>query len=153
MHSGKFNWTYVLGSALMDPLYRGKTVIVHEGKNDATTWPRLIAKHRATIFIGVPTIYRQILQKTAFARADVPTLRHCMSAGEHLSDEVFAQWRERFGLDIYEAVGMTEFSYYLSQSRVPPDPPRLRGLSAARARHPAARSRNARRSAARAKKA
>ena len=21
MHSGKFNWTYVLGSALMDPLY------------------------------------------------------------------------------------------------------------------------------------
>src|SRR6185295_18205233 len=22
MHSGKFNWTYVLGSALMDPLYR-----------------------------------------------------------------------------------------------------------------------------------
>jgi acyl-coenzyme A synthetase/AMP-(fatty) acid ligase len=29
MHSGKFNWTYVLGSGLMDPLYLGKTVIVH----------------------------------------------------------------------------------------------------------------------------
>src|SRR5207253_6660116 len=43
MHSGKFNWTYVLGSALMDPLYRGKTVIAHEGRNDASTWPRLIA--------------------------------------------------------------------------------------------------------------
>jgi acyl-coenzyme A synthetase/AMP-(fatty) acid ligase len=120
MHSGKFNWTYVLGSALMDPLYRGKTVIAHEGRNDASTWPRLIAKHGATIFIGVPTIYRQILQKTAFTRAEVPTLRHCMSAGEHLSDEVFAQWKERFGLDIYEAVGMSEFSYYLSQSRFRP---------------------------------
>jgi acyl-coenzyme A synthetase/AMP-(fatty) acid ligase len=45
----------------------------------------LIAKHGATIFIGVPTIYRQILQKTSVASADVPTLRHCMSAGEHLS--------------------------------------------------------------------
>ncbi len=120
VHSGKFNWTYVLGSALMDPLYRGKTVIAHEGRNDASTWPRLITKHGATIFIGVPTIYRQILQKTAFTRADVPTLRHCMSAGEHLSDEVFAQWKERFGLDIYEAVGMSEFSYYLSQSRLRP---------------------------------
>ena len=117
VHSGKFNWTYVLGSALMDPLARGKTVIAHEGPNDPATWPRLIAKHSATIFIGVPTVYRQILQKTAFTRADVPTLRHCMSAGEHLSDEVFAQWRERFGLDIYEAVGMSEFSYYLSQSK------------------------------------
>ena len=116
LHSGKFNWTYVLGSALMDPLYRGKTVIAHEGSNDAAAWPRLIAKHAATIFIGVPTVYRQILQKTAFNAADVPTLRHCMSAGEHLSDEVFSRWKERFGLDIYEAVGMSEFSYYLSQS-------------------------------------
>ena len=128
MHSGKFNWTYVLGSALMDPLYRGKTVIAHEGRNDASTWPRLIAKHQATIFIGVPTIYRQILQKTAFARADVPTLRHCMSAGEHLSDEVFARWKERFGLDIYEAVGMSEFSYYLSQSKLRPIRPGSAGF-------------------------
>ena len=120
VHSGKFNWTYVLGSALMDPLYHGKTVIAHEGRNDAETWPRLIARHGATIFIGVPTIYRQILQKTAFAKADVPTLRHCMSAGEHLSDEVFGLWKERFGLDIFEAVGMSEFSYYLSQSKFRP---------------------------------
>jgi acetyl-CoA synthetase len=129
MHSGKFNWTYVLGSALMDPLYRGKTVIAHEGRNDAATWPRLIAKHGATIFIGVPTIYRQILQKTAFTRADVPTLRHCMSAGEHLSDEVFALWRERFGLDIYEAVGMSEFSYYLSQGKLRPIRPGSAGFA------------------------
>lgn len=116
MHSGKFNWTYVLGSGLMDPLYLGKTVIVHEGKNDADLWTRLIAKHSATIFVGVPTIYRQIIQKSKAVQADVPSLRHCMSAGEHLSDEVLQQWRERFGRDIYEAVGMSEFSYYLSQS-------------------------------------
>jgi len=128
VHSGKFNWTYVLGSALMDPLYRGKTVIAHEGRNDAATWPRLIAKHGATIFIGVPTIYRQILQKTTFTRADVPTLRHCMSAGEHLSDEVFGLWKERFGADIYEAVGMSEFSYYLSQSRFRPIRPGSAGF-------------------------
>lgn len=116
MHSGKFNWTYVLGTGLMDPLYLGKTVIVHEGKNDADLWTRLIAKHAATIFVGVPTIYRQIIQKSAAAQADVPSLRHCMSAGEHLSDEVLQQWRGRFGRDIFEAVGMSEFSYYLSQS-------------------------------------
>lgn len=116
MHSGKFNWTYVLGSGLMDPLYLGKTVIVHEGKNDAQKWLDLIKKHSATIFIGVPTIYRQLLQKTAATKVDIPSVRHYMSAGEHLSDEVLTQWHERFGLDIYEAVGMSEFSYYLSQS-------------------------------------
>jgi acetyl-CoA synthetase len=128
MHSGKFNWTYVLGTGLMDPLYLGKTVIVHEGKNDADTWIRLIAKHRATIFIGVPTIYRQLIQKTTAGKADVPSLRHCMSAGEHLSDEVLQQWRERFGRDIYEAVGMSEFSYYLSQSKYRPIRPGSAGF-------------------------
>lgn len=116
MHSGKFNWTYVLGTGLMDPLYLGKTVIVHEGKNDAQKWLDLIQKHAATIFIGVPTIYRQILQKTTTSGAELPSMRHFMSAGEHLSDEVLTQWHERFGLNIYEAVGMSEFSYYLSQS-------------------------------------
>jgi acetyl-CoA synthetase len=128
VHSGKFNWTYVLGSALMDPLRHGKTVIAHEGRNDAAAWPRLIAKHGATIFIGVPTVYRQILQKTQAAREQVPTLRHCMSAGEHLSDDVFAQWKARFGLDIYEAVGMSEFSYYLSQSKHRPIRPGSAGF-------------------------
>src|SRR5260221_12684214 len=95
VHSGKFNWTYVLGSALMDPLYRGKTVIAHEGRNDASTWPRLITKHGATIFIGVPTGYRQIPQKTAVTRAAVATLRHCIAAGEHQSGEAFAQLNQR----------------------------------------------------------
>jgi acetyl-CoA synthetase len=128
MHSGKFNWTYVLGSGLMDPLYLGKTVIVHEGKNDAQQWLDLIQKHQATIFIGVPTIYRQILQKTTATSQDLPSIRHYMSAGEHLSDEVLSQWRERFSLDIYEAVGMSEFSYYLSQSKFRPIRPGSAGF-------------------------
>ena len=128
MHSGKFNWTYVLGSGLMDPLYLGKTVIVHEGKNDAQVWLDLIKKHQATIFIGVPTIYRQILQKTSATAAEIPSLRHYMSAGEHLSDEVLSQWHARFGVDIYEAVGMSEFSYYLSQSQFRPIRPGSAGF-------------------------
>ncbi len=128
LHSGKFNWTYVLGTGLMDPLYRGATAIVHEGTNDTALWPPMIAKHAATIFIGVPTLYRQIIQKTSFARKDVPSLRHCMSAGEHLSDELLATWRERFALDIYEGLGMTECSYYLCQTRGRPIRPGSAGF-------------------------
>ena len=115
LHSGKFNWTYVLGTALMDPLLLGKTVVVYEGNADAETWPKLIAKHQCSIFIGVPTLYRQIIQKTEITKQDVPSLRYCMCAGEHLSDELYSAWKERFGLTIYEAIGMSECSYYLSQ--------------------------------------
>lgn len=116
MHSGKFNWTYVLGSALMDPLYNGHTVIAYEGANDASTWIDLIKKHNCTIFIGVPTIYRQIIQKTDFTIDDCPSLRYCMSAGEHLSTEMIEAWRTRFKQDIFEAIGMSECSYYISHS-------------------------------------
>jgi len=116
MHSGKFNWTYVLGSALMDPLFNGHTVIAYEGANDASTWIDLIQKHKCTIFIGVPTIYRQIIQKTEFKAEDCPSLRYCMSAGEHLSDEMISLWQDRFKQDIYEAIGMSECSYYISHS-------------------------------------
>jgi acyl-coenzyme A synthetase/AMP-(fatty) acid ligase len=113
----------------MDPLFRGHTAILHEGAADAATWPRLIARHGATVFIGVPTLYRQIVQKTATARADVPTLRHCMSAGEQLSEAVLSAWRARFGLDVYEGLGMTECSYYLCQTRSRPIRPGSAGFA------------------------
>lgn len=128
MHSGKFNWTYVLGSALMDPLYHGHTVVAYEGKNEPGTWVDLINRHGCTIFIGVPTIYRQIIQKTEATIDDCPTLRHCMSAGEHLSSEMVLAWQERFKQDIYEAIGMSEFSYYISHSKYRPIRPGSAGF-------------------------
>src|SRR6185436_19290634 len=120
LHAGRLNWTYVLGTGMMDPLYRGHTAILAEGASDASRWLELLARHAATTFIAVPTIYRQILEKTAATGADVPALRHCMCAGEPLPPEVLAGWRARFGLDMYEALGMTECSYYLCQTRSRP---------------------------------
>ncbi len=115
LHTGKFNWTYVLGTGLMDPLYHGHSVVLYEGPNEPSIWIDLIARHQCTTFIGVPTIYRQILQKTDFTHNDTPTLRHCMSAGEHLSGEILDAWQMRFRQCVYEALGMSECSYYLSQ--------------------------------------
>ena len=129
LHAGKYNWTYVLGTGLMDPLHRGHTAIVCEGGTDAPAWPRRIKRHRATVFIAVPTIYRQILQKTTCLGADVPTLRHCMSAGEALPVQVLAEWRTRFGQDIYEGLGMTECSYYLCETKARPIRPGSAGFA------------------------
>ena len=77
----------------------------------------------------MPTLYRHIIQRTAYGRADVPTLRHCMSAGEQLSGELLAAWRERFGLDIYEGLGMTECSYYLCETKGRPIRPGSAGFA------------------------
>ena len=52
-----------------------------------------------------------------------------MSAGEHLSEAVLHGWRERFGLDIHEGLGMTECSYYLSQTKSRPIRPGSAGFA------------------------
>lgn len=120
LHAGKFNWTYVLGTGLMDPLYMGKTAVVYEGPNDPGTWMDLIARQECTTFIGVPTVYRQILERTSVSGKDVPTLRHCMCAGESLPLEVFEKFQERFGIEIREGLGMSEISYYICQPKGAP---------------------------------
>ena len=78
LHAGKYNWTYVLGTGLMDPLYRGHTDDRARGRHRRRrSGLRASPRHGATIFIGVPTIYRQILQKTACGarrRADAAPL-------------------------------------------------------------------------------
>jgi acyl-coenzyme A synthetase/AMP-(fatty) acid ligase len=52
-----------------------------------------------------------------------------MSAGEQLSAAVLAQWRERFGLDVYEGLGMTECSYYLCETKSRPIRPGSAGFA------------------------
>ena len=71
---------------------------------------------------------RSCRRRRAPAR-DVPTLRHCMSAGEQLPAEVLAEWRARFGLDVYEGLGMTECSYYLCATRSRPIRPGSAGFA------------------------
>jgi acyl-coenzyme A synthetase/AMP-(fatty) acid ligase len=51
-----------------------------------------------------------------------------MSAGEPLSDEVLRGWRERFRLDIFEALGMSEFSYYMCETKSRPIRPGSAGF-------------------------
>ncbi len=58
-----------------------------------------------------PTADSRIIQKTEYAAEDLPSLRHCMSAGEHLSDEMLSAWRERFGMDVYEAIGYIDSGF------------------------------------------
>ncbi len=56
LHSGKFNWTYVLGTGLMDPWAIGATALIPAEGTDATTLPRLLAQSNATIFAAAPGV-------------------------------------------------------------------------------------------------
>jgi len=51
---------------------------------------------------------------------DLSSLRHALVSGEALPPALRDQWRSETGLEMYEALGMSEFSTYVSSSpRVP----------------------------------
>mgnify|MGYP000863156093 CR=1 FL=1 len=116
LHAGAFNWTYTLGVGLTDPWANGATAVLYNGPRDVAVWPLLMAKFRATLFAAVPGLYRQILKYNDLRDFDLSSLRHGLTAGEALSAALLEQWRTITGKELYEALGMSECSTYISSS-------------------------------------
>jgi acyl-coenzyme A synthetase/AMP-(fatty) acid ligase len=113
LHAGAINWTFTLGVGLTDPWAAGATALVYAGPPDRHVWPRLAAAHRPTIFAASPGVYRQMLDSPDLATG-LAALRHGLSAGEGLPPSVRAAWEGATGRPIYEALGMSEISTYVS---------------------------------------
>ena len=116
LHAGAFNWTYTLGVGLTDPWANGATAVLYNGPRDVTAWPVLMEKFRATLFAAAPGLYRQILKYSDLRAFDLSSLRHGLTAGEALSAALLEQWRTTTGKELYEALGMSECSTYVSSS-------------------------------------
>ena len=114
MHAGAFNWTYTLGTGLMDPWTIGATALIPGSGTVIEDFPHLMAEHKATIFAAAPGVYRKILNHEA--SIDAPALRHGLSAGEKLPARAREAWRATTGTEIYEAYGMSECSTFISSS-------------------------------------
>jgi acetyl-CoA synthetase len=124
LHAGAFNWTFTLGTGLTDPWANGATAIIYTGEKDPAAWPRLIASTGATLFAAVPGLYRQILKYGDLARDAFGVLRHGLMAGEAPPPGLFEEWEGRTGRPLYEALGMSEISTYVSAG---PNVPRKAG--------------------------
>ena len=112
LHAGAFNWTYTLGTGLMDPWTCGATALIPEAGTDPAGIWQLLHDHKASIFAAAPGVYRQMLkQQTAL---ELPHLRHGLSAGEKMADAVRGLWNTSTGTAIYEAFGMSECSTFIS---------------------------------------
>ena len=120
MHAGAFNWTYTLGTGLMDPWTMGATALIPAPGTPATALPDLLADHEATIFAAAPGVYRQMLRGMGAER--LPALRHGLSAGEKMPEDLRAAWQAATGTPVFEAFGMSECSTFISGS--PARPPR-----------------------------
>ena len=118
LHAGAFNWTYTLGTGLMDPWTAGATALIPEPGTDPARLPALLKRSKATIFAAAPGVYRKILKRDG--KLDLPDLRHGLTAGEKLSRELHEAWEAATGKGLYEAFGMSECSTFISSSPAHP---------------------------------
>lgn len=120
LHAGAFNWTYTLGVGLTDVWANGATTVIYTGAKEPEVWPRLIAAHDATLFAAVPGVYRQILKYGDPQPGNLGRLRHGLMAGEAPPPGLFEEWHGRTGRHLYEAIGMSELSTFISTSPTVP---------------------------------
>jgi acyl-coenzyme A synthetase/AMP-(fatty) acid ligase len=119
LHAGAFNWTYTLGTGLLDPWACGATALIPGPGVAPAQLPLLMKRHDATIFAAAPGVYRQMLRGPV---PPLPKLRHGLSAGEKLPASLRAGWREATGTALHEAFGMSECSTFVSGSPARPAP-------------------------------
>lgn len=111
MHAGAFNWTYTMGTGLLDPWTRGATALIPAWDVSHAQLPLLLKRHEATIFAATPGVYRTVLKSESLT---LPKLRHGLSAGEKLPAAIRDAWQSATGTSIFEAFGMSECSTFIS---------------------------------------
>jgi len=80
-----------------------------------------IERHRVRWLLGVPALYRMILENDRLDYYDLSSLTYCYCGGDVLPVEVFNRWKERFGIPIYQVYGSTEAGH-VTYSRIDKDP-------------------------------
>jgi long-chain acyl-CoA synthetase len=116
--------SFGLNGALLAPLLAGVTVVLQERFTPEDTL-RAIARHRATVFPGVATMFARILESPALEGADLSSLRLAVSGAAPCPWALASEWRRRTGVRIVRGYGMTELfrpiSYLAGEATDRPD--------------------------------
>ena len=92
------------------PLHMGGEIIMLP-KFEVNTALKTITDKKPTIFAGVPTIYSAITKALAAGnKADLSSLKVCISGGAPLSPATLTAFKEKTGIELLEGYGLSESS-------------------------------------------
>lgn len=103
-------FAYGLGNAGYYPLGCGATAILDPVRPAPATIYADIERYKPTLFFSVPTNFAALLayQPESGGDFDLSSVRYAISAGEALPAPLFHRFKERFGVEILDALGSTE---------------------------------------------
>jgi len=106
----KMFFAYGLGNGLYFALSAGATSILWPGSPAPQNVYSVIEKFKPTLFFSVPSNYATLLgyHREQGPDFDLSSVRYGVSAGEALPAPIFHRFKERFGVEILDAIGSTE---------------------------------------------
>jgi fatty-acyl-CoA synthase len=94
-------------AAFLIPIFcAGGTVVIHKSFSTSEVW-KTIEQERCTVVLGVPTIWKLLMDAPEFATADLTHVRWFISGGAPLPQFVIDAYQKR-GIVFKQGYGMTE---------------------------------------------
>jgi benzoate-CoA ligase family protein len=117
----KLFFGYARDLAALFPFGVGAAGIVFPERSTPERIFELIARHKPTILVNVPTMMAQMIGATVspghgrYLAPDMSSVRLCTSAGEALPRELHDRWLETFGVEVLDGIGSSEaYHIYIS---------------------------------------
>lgn len=108
-HSGGFN------CSMNTCLYNGGKAIILP-KFDPSDLLETIENYRATVVVGVPTVYSSLVKNTDLSRRDLSSMKVFFASGAKMQENVEGAFYEKTGITINVGWGLTEASPQLTAS-------------------------------------
>ena len=99
--------SFGINGALLAPILAGARVAIVESFTPPAALAA-IAQHGVTVFPGVATMFRRLLDTPALDRSELTTLRIAVSGAAPCPWDLAQEWRARTGVRILRGYGMTE---------------------------------------------
>jgi benzoate-CoA ligase family protein len=106
--TSKFFFAYGLEHGLLAPLAVGATAVLYPDSPDPQAVIDVVARWRPAALFSVPTVYRRLLAEPRASLAPLGQVRRFVAAGEPLSSQPVALWRQAVGGELLNLYGMSE---------------------------------------------
>ncbi len=90
------------------PIVEGVKVVCHPDPSDVENIAKTVHNYKATMLYGTSKLLSLYLNNEKVEPLMLESLKHVVSGGEKLQEEVRQQFKQKFNKDIYEGYGTTE---------------------------------------------
>lgn len=111
--TSKKYFTHGLWPGVLMPLYYGGTSVISRKPFKTEELIQIVEQEKPTVLITVPTIVKNLLQyvKDSGQTPDFSSLRMAVTASEKAPLEMFDEFYNLFGVELFDSIGSSEITY------------------------------------------